>query len=211
MWAYFLPYLRPMRLLKPFLLTLLVVGTLNSCKKDDSTLVESTATDLPVVITGNPIVSDTEIILSGEVTFTDGENSTKRGICWSENPNPTTDNEFYMDTTTGKGSYSVNVISQIKPNTNYYIRAFAENSVGKAYGDVVDFTTGYSNPNGAVINSRGCIECDKYEVGDTFTLEGVNYVVADRNVLVKAYTNREDLTKFCTSKVGDLGELFYDE
>ena len=294
-----------MRLFKSLLLTLLVVGTLNSCKKDGST-----ATDLPVVITGNPVVSETEIILSGEVTFTDGENSTKRGVCWSENPNPTTNDEFYMDSVTGKGSYSVNVISQIKPNTNYYVRAFAENSagkaygnvvnltykaatelpqvttanvkmsdteiilsgevtftdgenstkrgvcwsenpnpttndefymdsatgmgafsvdvlsqlkprtkyyvrafaensVGKAYGNVVDFTTGYLNPNDAVKNSRGCVECDKYEVGDTFTLGGVDYVVADRDMLDKALDKGEDLTKFCISKVDNLRGFFY--
>ena len=171
-------------------------------------LIYKAATELPQVTTANVKISETEIILSGEVTFTDGENSTKRGVCWSENPNPTTNDYFYMDTNTGMGSFSVDVLSQLKPRIKYYVRAFAENSVGKAYGDVVNFTTTYLNPNGAVINSRGCIECDKYEVGDTFTLNGNNFVVADRDMLDKARNNGEDMTKFCTSKINDMSNLF---
>ena len=190
------------------LITVAVCLSVLSCKKDGSDDVITNATDLPQVITLNPIVTDSTVFLSGEVTFTDGENSTKRGVCWSENTNPTTADQFYLDTATGKGVFSANIISQLKPNTKYYVRAFAENSVGKVYSNV---EKSFTSKGLAFFNSRGCLECDKLEVGDKFELEGVEYTVADREMLDQALANGEDLTKFCTSKIKDLSNLFEKE
>jgi surface protein len=191
-----------MRLVKFTLLIYLVVGTFNSCKKS--------ATELPKVFTGNPKVSIAEIILSGEVTFTGGENSTKRGFCWSESSNPTINDNYYSDASTGIGAFSFNAISKLKPRTKYYVRAFAENSVGKSYGEVVSFISGFDNFKDAFINSRGCIECDKYQIGDTFLLNGIYYVVADRDILDKALDKGDDLTKYCTSKVDNMNDMFQE-
>jgi surface protein len=189
------------------LMTVAVCLSVLSCKKDGSDDIVTNATDLPQVITLNPIVTDSTVFLSGEVTFTDGDNSTKRGVCWSENTNPTTADEFYLDTATGKGVFSANIISQLKPNTKYYVRAFAENSVGKVYSDV---EKSFTSKGLAFFNSRGCLECDKLAVGDKFELEGIEYTVADREMLDEALAKGKDLTKFCTSKVDNLSLLFKD-
>ena len=188
-------------------MTVAVCLSVLSCKKDGSDDIVTNATDLPQVITLNPIVTDSTVFLSGEVTFTDGDNSTKRGVCWSENTNPTTADEFYLDTATGKGVFSANIISQLKPNTKYYVRAFAENSVGKVYSDV---EKSFTSKGLAFFNSRGCLECDKLAVGDKFELEGIEYTVADREMLDEALAKGKDLTKFCTSKVDNLSLLFKD-
>ncbi len=72
--------------MKHLLIAILVLGAiLNGCKEKD---VIDTSKELPQVSTSNPIVLDIAIILSEEVTFTDGDDSTKRGICWSESLNP---------------------------------------------------------------------------------------------------------------------------
>lgn len=34
------------------------------------------------------------------------------------------------------------------------------------------------NPKAAIINTSGCIECMAYEVGETFVLDGVEYLVS---------------------------------
>jgi surface protein len=166
------------------------------------------ATKLPEVTTSNVIVSDSAIILSGEVTFTDGDDSTERGICWSESSNPTTNDQSQLNNAKGFGAFSIEVISKLQPNTTYYVRAFAENSVGKVYGNEVSFKTGFFNINGAFINSNGCLECDKYEVGDTFALKGIDYIVADRAMLIEALANGKDLTRYCTSKTINMGVMF---
>ena len=75
------------------------------------------------------------------------------------------------------------------------------NSCIKDHSGVPVITTG---------NSRGCIECDGYEVGEKFSIDGVNYTVADRGMLDRALNNGADLTKFCTSKVTNMSNMFYN-
>ena len=64
--------------------------------------------------------------------------------------------------------------------------------------------------NGGIctVTSTYCIECDNYEVGESFTRDGQTYIVADKDMLVKAVANGECLTKYCTSKVTDMSNLF---
>ena len=39
------------------------------------------------------------------------------------------------------------------------------------------------NPNRAKFNNSGCLECDNYTAGESFTVGGVRYVVADTTIL----------------------------
>jgi hypothetical protein len=163
--------------------------------------------NLPQVTTTNPVVSDTAVIVGGDVTFTGGDNNTTRGVCWSTSPNPTTSDNFMLDASNGAGVYSFDILGQLMPNTEYYFKAYAENSVGKAYGNELNFETSYGNPNNALINANGCVECDNYAVGDTFVLNQQIMIVADRSMLDAALSNGDDLTQFCVSKVTDMSEI----
>ena len=62
-----------------------------------------------------------------------------RGICWSTNQNPTISDE---STTNGDGvgEYTAS-ITNLEPNTKYYVRAYAINSNDIYYGEQVSFTT----------------------------------------------------------------------
>lgn len=61
------------------------------------------------------------------------------GICWSTAPAPTVDNN---KTTSGPliGTFSGS-ITGLQPSTTYYVRAYATNAAGTAYGDELTFTT----------------------------------------------------------------------
>jgi hypothetical protein len=52
------------------------------------------------------------------------------------------------------------------------------------------------NPNNAYINSRGCIVCDQYAAGDTFSLDAGTtwYTVVDRPLLESMRDNEDDLS-----------------
>ncbi len=78
-------------------------------------------------------------LLRGNVLDDGGQSVTKRGICWSETPNPTTNNNCTSDGT-GTGTFT-SELSDLFPETTYYVRAFATNSVGTAYGNQKTFKT----------------------------------------------------------------------
>ena len=164
-------------------------------------------TELPQVTTTNPVVSDTAVIVGGDVTFTGGDNNTIRGVCWSTSPNPTTSDNFMLDASNGAGVYSFDILGQLMPDTEYYFKAYAENSVGGAYGNELNFKTSDGNPNNAVINGKGCVECDNYAVGDVFTLNGQTMIVANRGMLYDAIRNGDDITLYCTSKITDMSNM----
>ena len=68
--------------------------------------------------------------------------------------------------------------------------------------------TDSENPNGAEFNNKGCLECDNYTAGESFIVGGVSYEVADTTILKTAIADGDDLTRYCTSKIGNMSYLF---
>ncbi len=75
----------------------------------------------------------------GNVSSDGGSSVTDRGVCWSTSSNPTTANSKTSDGT-GTGTFASSITGLIA-NTTYYVRAYAINSAGTAYGNQVSFTT----------------------------------------------------------------------
>jgi len=75
----------------------------------------------------------------GNVTADGGEEVTARGVCWGTATNPTVSGPHTTDGT-GVGSFTSS-LTGLTPNTTYYVRAYATNSVGTAYGNEVTFTS----------------------------------------------------------------------
>ncbi len=111
----------------------LITGILiiNSCKKDPSLAILKTSNVTDITI--NSLTS------GGEITSSGGADVTARGVCYGTTQNPTTEGSFTADGK-GSGSYSSS-ITGLTPNTKYYIRAYATNSAGTAYGNEVSSTT----------------------------------------------------------------------
>ena len=69
---------------------------------------------------------------------------TVQGICWNTTGNPTTaDNTITAEL--GSANYDINM-SGLTPATTYYVRAYATNSEGTGYGNVLDFVTSNEVP-----------------------------------------------------------------
>ena len=75
----------------------------------------------------------------GNVVSDCGADVTERGVCWSTSQNPTIEDAFSNDGT-GVGAYLSNLTDLID-YTTYYVRAYATNSEGTAYGEEISFTT----------------------------------------------------------------------
>ena len=96
--------------------------------------------EIPKIRT-TPITSliNNGIVIGGNISFDGGSSITKRGMCWGTNLNPTIDDNITNDGS-GKGVFISNV-GNLKPNTVYYIRAYATNKLGTAYGEELSFKT----------------------------------------------------------------------
>lgn len=95
----------------------------------------------PVVTTANVnSVTATSAVCGGNVSDNGGGIVTERGVCWSLSPMPSLENGNHKSMGSGMGSFS-NTITELFPNTPYYIRAYATNESGTAYGEEKMFTT----------------------------------------------------------------------
>ena len=75
------------------------------------------------------------------VTDDGGAPVTSRGLVWSTSESPTLDeNEGMTDKGKGTGEF-ISELSDLTPNTTYYVRAYATNSAGTAYSEQKAFTT----------------------------------------------------------------------
>jgi uncharacterized protein (TIGR02145 family) len=99
---------------------------------------------LPTVITDSVTnITETSAICGGNVIDNGNTPITARGVCWGESQNPTI-NDNHTEDSTGSGIYT-SQITGLMLNTTYYVRAYATNEVGTAYGNEVSFTSAAFN------------------------------------------------------------------
>ena len=97
------------------------------------------STSIPILTTSAAsAIATTSATSGGNISSDGGASVTARGVCWSTSQNPTTANSKTTDGT-GTGSFTSS-ITGLSVNTTYYVRAYATNSEGTAYGSNL-FTT----------------------------------------------------------------------
>jgi Protein of unknown function (DUF1566) len=121
-----------------------------ACKKFDKGVSNATpvlATLSTASVTG---ITDTSATCGGNITSDGGSAVTARGLCWDIHSTPTLGSSTTFSTTgSGTGVFTGSMMSLTK-GTVYYVRAYATNSAGTAYGDEQVFTTTATPPVVAV-------------------------------------------------------------
>ena len=116
-------------------------------------LIFTTTAEAPTVITSQVTnISQNSALGGGNVTNSGGSTVTDRGICWSTEHNPTLSSS-HASGGAGLGVFTVNMTG-LTANTTYYVRAYATNNAGTAYGDEVTFTTTQNLSAPSVITSN---------------------------------------------------------
>jgi uncharacterized protein (TIGR02145 family) len=97
--------------------------------------------ELPTVETNSiSDITENSAFCGGNVINDGGADVTLRGVCWNTFGNPTTANSKTMNGT-GTGSFTSGLYG-LSVGTVYYVRAYAINSKGTAYGNQVSFKPG---------------------------------------------------------------------
>jgi uncharacterized protein (TIGR02145 family) len=114
-----------------FFSLLLGIIIINSCKKDVviPTLTTASVTDITI----------NSATAGGSITKDGGATVTARGVCWGTTANPVISGSHTSDNS-GTGSFTSN-LTNLAPNTQYHLRAYATNKAGTAYGADVTFAT----------------------------------------------------------------------
>lgn len=116
----------------------------------------SVQTQLPTLTTtAASAISTTSATSGGSISSDGGATVTARGVCWSTSQTPTTSNSKTTDGTE-TGSFTSS-LTGLTPNTTYYVRSYATNSAGTAYGTQVSFTTSSIGQLGTVTDTEGNI------------------------------------------------------
>jgi hypothetical protein len=158
---------------------------------------EFTFTTLPVVptlataditdVTGNSASSGGMVLVDG------GAAVTVHGVCWSLEKAPTIADGKTEDGNAA-GPY-VSILSNLKGNSTYYVRAYATNSAGTGYGPEVSFKTEIDVPAVTTSPVTGLTKVSAilagdvtYDGGGTVTARGLAWglsadpTIADNNI-----------------------------
>ena len=135
---------------------------------------------------------------------------TNQGFVYSTNIQPTTSDNVVN----ANGENASANVSDLIPETTYYVRAYLTNTLGTFYGNEVSFTAPecsncplYFAENGVTVKAK-----DWVTIGETYELNGESYLVVNDNMLLEMVlhnSNFHDLSKVCTSFVTNMQNYFY--
>lgn len=111
------------------------------CNKEQNNESEEPATpEMPVVVTSEVTgITNVSAVCGGVVTSDGGHSIVEKGVCYGTEQNPLVTGS-HLVSAGGMGSFTV-TLTGLEPNTAYYVRAYAINSVGIAYGEEISFST----------------------------------------------------------------------
>ena len=201
-----------------YIITFVSIFFLIRCEKDaNPDFIKTVFTNkLPEITTVTVSeITDTSAVAGGIIVNEGGVKITSNGICWSTSPNPTINDEKTTDTI-GKTSFS-SKMEYLKPYTTYYVRAYATNTIGTAYGNTFTFTTSTnlakittknitditdsSAQSGGIITSDG---------GAVITAKGVCWSTSQNPDLSNSFTNNgTGIDSFISKPFGLLPNSIY--
>lgn len=120
-------------------------------------------------------VTSSTAVCGGNVISSGGANVTERGVCWGTSQNPTINNNK-IPKGSGLGEF-ICAITGLTQGHTYYVRAYAINSVGIAYGEEKSFVAMNVTPT-VTTNSVSNITQTSAVCGGNVTFSGQSNVTA---------------------------------
>lgn len=191
-----------------FLAMIAGLSLISSCIKNPT---------LPILSTTEPTEITIESVRTGgHITDDGGAEIIARGICWSTQPSPTI-NSNLKAAGTGSGEFTI-TIEELRPNTEYYARAYAENRIGLAYGNEIIFNTGIALPavttgqiTSVTATSAVCEATIIYDGGAQITKRGVCWSISPDPDINDNYMTTSSVTEtyLCNLTSLQSGTLYF--
>lgn len=121
--------------------SVLLLCVLLACGDDDSK-----PKTLPEVATSPVVVLDHTFTIRGQITDTGNDKIISAGIVYSSVNELPVLTDSKVEFTNGATTFST-TLDDLPYATDYHARAYATNSVGTAYGNVITFNTGNAPPS----------------------------------------------------------------
>ena len=154
-------------------------------------------------------ITQTTATCGGNITNSGGMDITARGVCWSTNHNPTT-NDNHTEDGTGIGEFDSEITS-LSANVKYYVRAYATSDYGTSYGNEVEFTTTMGMPTvstksvtGITASSASCGGEVTNSGGGTISARGVCWSTSQSPTISDSHTTDGTGTGEFTSSITGL-------
>lgn len=162
-----------------------------------------------------PIISETTVANSitgttaksgGVITHSGSSTIISRGVCYSSTINNPTISNAKTNDGTGIGTFT-STLSGLTPNTTYYIRAYATNSAGTAYGDIKSLkTANVTVPNGITTLNASSITQTTAFSGGNIIADGGSTITA-RGVCWSSTTSNPTISDFTTNNGSGTGSF----
>ena len=181
-----------------------------------------------IVTTMEPTdITAVSAISGGSLSSTDGSYIVvlEKGICWATHPNPMVMSDFFSENGSGAESFTA-LMTDLTPNSEYYVRAYVVTLDGTFYGEELSFTTSqlnnytitvYANPtNGGTVTGGGTFQqgqsCTLTAIannGYTFTNWTINgsVVSSNANYTFTVTGNRNLVANFITQPTVPIGAI----
>lgn len=114
-----------------------IISVNTSCSSDSTS---DNDEQLPILSTSQVVnIMSTSVDCGGNITSDGGTEISSRGIVYSTSTNPSLDDSV-KTAGNGVGNFAITV-DNLLPNTTYYLKSYATNNSGTAYGQQISFTT----------------------------------------------------------------------
>ena len=163
------------------LFTFILLASLTSCQNEPEL----------ATITTSPIgsIANNSAVSGGYISDDGGADVTARGVVWNTSSSPTTANNSTNDGN-GPGSFTSN-LTGLTANTTYYVRSYAINSAGTAYGNQQSFTT-TTTGSGIVSNPGAGVTYNGYAYSSVVLGNGQEWM--SENLRTAKYRNGDSIS-----------------